>query len=70
MAKTLKPSEPPQPLLERAFDLAREGKYSNVQALEAVLRREGYVRPEMVLYGRSLRKQLRELLGKVVVSSE
>lgn len=70
MRKPLRPSEPQQPLLERAFELARDGDYPNLQALEAVLRREGYARPERVLNGPSLRKQLRALLSEVVVPSD
>ena len=59
----LKPTEPSRPILERAFNLARDGDFPDLQALEAALRREGYAQPEIRLSGPSLRKQLRGLLA-------
>jgi hypothetical protein len=46
--------------VERAFQLAREGVCKTVTEIESILHREGYPRDQIV--GRTLRKQLREVI--------
>jgi hypothetical protein len=53
--------EPNLTALERAFELARSGKFSTLQPLIHAMRKEGY--SDYQLYGPLLRQQLRELMG-------
>lgn len=46
--------------LERAFELARSGKFANVSEVKSVVAREGY--PMNQLEGPALTKQLRALI--------
>lgn len=48
-----------QGLIERAFDLAQSGQYSDVRPLETRLTAEGYEGVRRYLGGRTIRKQLR-----------
>ena len=48
--------------LERAFELARSGKYSGLQELRTVLKNEGYAQGQVD--GPSLGRLLREIMRK------
>lgn len=48
-------------LIERAFDLARSGRYKDVPEIARQLNAEGYEGVTSRLAGPSLRKQLRDL---------
>ena len=48
--------------LERAFELARSGMFTDLGALERQLRDEGYAQSQ--LEGASVRKQIRELMPR------
>jgi hypothetical protein len=48
--------------LERAFELARTGKYSGIQELRQVLKNEGYAQGQ--IDGPALGRQLREIMRK------
>jgi len=47
--------------LERAFDLARSGRYASVQEIRLALKGERFDNVEAHLAGRSLVRQLRDL---------
>jgi hypothetical protein len=49
------------PILLRAFELARSGKYTRVKDLEKGLAAEGYARGDPQIHSPSVRKQLRRL---------
>lgn len=49
------------PILMRAFELARSGKYTRVKDLEKGLAAEGYARGDPQIHSPSVRKQLRRL---------
>jgi hypothetical protein len=53
----------PQPILERAFELARVGAVGSIYELEAELAREGYS-TFLQLDGASLRKQLKGMIAE------
>jgi hypothetical protein len=46
--------------VERAFEMAREGRFDNVTAIKRAVAREGYETDQIV--GPILRKQLRDLI--------
>ena len=48
-------------LIERAFQLARSGRYPKVEPLIKALKAEGFMGVDAHLHGSSLRKQLRDL---------
>ncbi|MEJ5979497.1 hypothetical protein WG901_22780 [Novosphingobium sp. PS1R-30] len=50
--------------IARAFELAREGKCRTVTEIRKVLQREGYANLESHFSGRSLSRQLGELISK------
>ena len=50
--------------VERAFDLARCGKYTSVHEIRLQLRREGYSSVEEHTAGVSIRKQLLALMAE------
>jgi hypothetical protein len=50
-----------KPILHRAFELARSGRYSRVKELEKALAAEGYARADPQIHSPSVRKQLRLL---------
>jgi hypothetical protein len=54
------PGKPP-PLVERAFDLARSGRFAGLEALRRELRLEGYDASDIDFRGQSLRGQLLRL---------
>ena len=54
------------PILERAFELARTGRYRRVQEIRDRLRQEGYQNANYVLAGPSLTAQLRQLCAQSV----
>jgi len=58
----LRPMEPGKTCLERAFELARSGKFTEMGALERQLRNEGYQQTQ--LEGTSVRKQIRALMPR------
>lgn len=47
--------------IERAFELARSGDCCTLNDIQRRLSGEGYLNVVQILYGRSLRKQLRDL---------
>ena len=51
----------PQPILVRAFELARSGDYGTLTELRRGLSREGYAAMDMRLDAPTVRRQLREL---------
>ena len=57
---TLRSMEPGKTSLERAFELARSGMFSDLGALARQLRDEGYQQTQ--LEGASVRKQIRALM--------
>lgn len=59
-----KPPEPLKPLVERAFEMARSGSFTGVEAIEQALCREGYPRRSAHWNSGTLRKQLREACRK------
>lgn len=54
---------PEKPLIERAFEIARSGAVTNVEAIDRKLSEEGYANPRVQLAGRFIRKQLREVIA-------
>jgi hypothetical protein len=54
--------EPGKTSLERAFELARSGRFTDLAALERQLRNEGY--QQIQLEGASVRKQIRALMPR------
>ncbi len=46
-------------IIERAFELARSGRFKKVDEIQRALKREGYGRAEGHLSGRLIRTQLR-----------
>ena len=52
--------EPNKTALERAFELARSGRYATSQAIKAAVSAEGYSTTQIT--GRTLMKQLREII--------
>lgn len=49
-------------LMERAFDIARDGNCANFQGLKMALAKEGFSNVDAELVGPSLRKQLSALI--------
>jgi len=60
----LKPAEPHKPLVERAFELARSGRFKQVEDIERVLSKEGYPKASPHWNSGTLRKQLRDACRK------
>lgn len=60
----LKPAEPHKPLVERAFELARSGRFRQIEDIERVLSKEGYPKASPHWNSGTLRKQLREACRK------
>lgn len=54
--------------LERAFELARSGRYENVGVLRAALKAEGYAYKQ--IEGPSLLRQLREIMNGAGVGND
>ena len=54
------------PILHRAFELARTGRYGRVKDLEKALAAEGYARSDPQLHSPSVRKQLRQLCRQTI----
>jgi hypothetical protein len=52
--------EPNKTALERAFELARSGRYQNVEQVKRAISAEGYVRQQVD--GRELSRQLRAII--------
>ena len=50
-----------RPILERAFELARSGAFTEVKALDRALASEGYARGDPHTHSPTARKQLRRL---------
>ena len=50
-----------RPIIERAFELARSGRFETMKQLEKGLAREGYAKSDPQLHSPSLRKQLSSL---------
>jgi hypothetical protein len=50
-----------RPILERAFELARTGKFGRVKDLEKALAKEGYARGDPHIQSPTVRKQLRQI---------
>lgn len=50
-----------RPIIERAFELARSGRFETMKELERGLAREGYAKSDPQLHSPSLRKQLSSL---------
>jgi len=61
MIRVIPPASLPKPIVERAFELARTGRFANMAQLEKALYKEGYSRQDLSLTGVSIRKQLRSL---------
>jgi hypothetical protein len=56
-----------RPILERAFELARSGAFTEVKALDKALAREGYARGDPHTHSPTARKQLRRLCREAKV---
>jgi hypothetical protein len=52
------------PIVERAFQLARSGKYQHVTQVKLALKREGYGGAESHVSGRSIVAQLKLILSE------
>jgi len=50
-----------RPILERAFELARSGAFTDVKSLDRALAAEGYARGDPHTHSPTARKQLRRL---------
>jgi hypothetical protein len=50
-----------RPILERAFELARSGAFTDVKSLDKALAAEGYARGDPHTHSPTARKQLRRL---------
>jgi len=50
-----------RPILERAFELARSGAFTDVKSLDRALAAEGYARNDPHTHSPTARKQLRRL---------
>jgi len=53
-----------RPILERAFELARSGAFTDVKSLDRALAAEGYARSDPHTHSPTARKQLRRLCRK------
>ena len=62
----LRSMQPGKTSLERAFELARSGMFTDLGALERQLRHEGYQQTQ--LEGASVRKQIRALMPSKVLA--
>ena len=56
-------------ILERAFALARTGKFINVKMLEKALAKEGYARGDPQIHSPTVRKQLRNICREAYASA-
>jgi hypothetical protein len=59
-----------QGTVERAFQLARSGKFSTVEQIEKVLRQEHYTYAQEHLSGTLIRKELRAVLRAAETPTE
>jgi len=50
-----------RPILERAFELARSGAFTDVKSLDRALAAEGYARSDPHTHSPTARRQLRRL---------
>jgi len=66
----LKPQEPVTPLVERAFELARSGRFPDVTQIERALGDEGYPKSSPHWNSTTLRRQLRETCRKAVAERQ
>ena len=57
-----------RPILERAFELARTGKFSRVKDMEKALAKEGYARGDPQIQSPTVRKQLRQICCQSTVA--
>lgn len=55
---------PEQPILERAFELARSGRYMTMKELEKALVAEGYARSDPHMHSPTVRAQLRRICSQ------
>jgi len=55
---------PEKPILERAFELARSGRYARMKDLEKALTAEGYSRADPHMHSPTVRMQLRRLCNQ------
>jgi len=58
------PSEPSKPFVERAFEMARSGRFATLETMERALHEEGYPKASPHWNSATLRRQLRELCRK------
>jgi hypothetical protein len=58
------PSEPSKPFVERAFEMARSGRFATLETMERALQEEGYPKASPHWNSTTLRRQLRELCRK------
>lgn len=56
------------PTVERAYQLARSGEYSNVAELKGKLKAESYGDADAQLAGPFIRRQLTKLCGEAIVA--
>ena len=54
-------SEPTKPFVERAFEMARSGRFATLETMERALYEEGYPKASPHWNSTTLRKQLRKL---------
>ncbi len=55
-------------IIERAFQLARSGRFKKVEEIQRALKREGYGRAEGHLAGRLIRTQLRQACNEAAAA--
>jgi len=58
-----------RPILERAFELARTGRFGRVKDLEKALAIEGYARGDPHIQSPLVRKQLRQLCCQSILAT-
>jgi hypothetical protein len=54
-------AEPQKPFVERAFEMARSGRFATLETMERALHDEGYPKVSPHWNSTTLRKQLRKL---------
>ncbi len=54
-------------LIERALELARSGEHRNKSFIIQALKREGYDKPDAMLHGLTMGRQLREAIAQAQV---
>lgn len=65
--RAFKPPPPEKPLIERAFELARSGKFASFENIMRTMFAEGYSKIDPEWNGRTFRNQAREKIRKATI---